>query len=168
MWRFFMVWILMVAGVGGFVYQLKYEVARQEKTLNRVNKTIIDDQEVIHVLKAEWSYLNQPAQLDAAARQHLGLEPIRGIQFATVDKLPTKQQAAEPLPVLAKPTKPTVAPVAPTPDLLEETPPDMNDLDEEVPVAPMGNQPPMNLVRQGNVVPKPTPVAGSAVGSAPR
>lgn len=166
MWRFFMVWILMVAGVGGFVYQLKYEVARQEKTLAKVNKTIIDDQEVIHVLKAEWSYLNQPAQLDAAARQHLGLEPIKGAQFATVDKLPTKQQAAEPMPVAVKPAKPSAAPVAPTPDLMEETPPDMNDLDEDGPPAPMGAQPPLNLVRQGVVVPKPTPVAGQSGGVA--
>ncbi|MFD2263584.1 hypothetical protein ACFSM5_11850 [Lacibacterium aquatile] len=162
MWRFFMVWILMVAGVGGFVYQLKYEVARQEKQLSRVNKTIIDDQEVIHVLKAEWSYLNQPAQLDAAARQHLGLEPIKGAQFATVDKLPTKQQAAEPLPVAGKPAKPSPAPVAPAPDLMEESTPDIpSDLEDETPPAPMGNQAPMNLVRQGTAAPKPTPVVGA-------
>lgn len=168
MWRFFMVWLLLVAGVGAFVYQLKYEVVRQERQLARINRQIIEDQEAIHVLKAEWSYLNQPAQIEAAARAHLGLEPIRGRQFATVETLPTRQQVTEPLPVVpvARPVKP-----APTPlEVPEESVPDFSGPqdEEDAPAQPLtvDNNRPMMIVRQPASGPRPVsaPVSGPVSG----
>lgn len=91
--RLFLVWLLLASTVGFAVYQLKYEVQTLDDDLTRLNRQIIADQESIHVLKAEWSYLNQATTLEQANQKFLGLETIKGRQFATIDSLPRKGEA---------------------------------------------------------------------------
>lgn len=107
--RLFVVWLLLASSVGFAVYQLKYEVRSLERDLTRINRQIVADQEAIHVLKAEWSYLNNPAELEKLATRHLQLEPMKGQQFARIDQLPWKGGKAMPLPV-PRPVVPQQAP----------------------------------------------------------
>ncbi len=95
MWRFFMVWLLVSGGVGYAVYTLKYEVQRLERRLNEVNRQILSDEEAMHVLKAEWSFLNRPDRVDDAARRILALEPLKPQQFGTVAGLPMRGDAGQ-------------------------------------------------------------------------
>ena len=81
-------WIVL-AGCAGFgLYHLKHEVQALEDQLFRVNRSILAEQEAIHVLHAEWSYMNQPARLQALAARHLDLQPTKPAQLGTLATLP--------------------------------------------------------------------------------
>jgi hypothetical protein len=129
--RIFLVWLVLASCIGWAVYQLKYEVQRLEDRLARVNRQILADQEAIQILKAEWSFLNQPAHLADLARRFLALEPVQSRQMVTVDALPMRREPTAPL-VVAKSAAPPVVPSAPA---ARPLPPPL-DLDEEATSAP--------------------------------
>src|SRR5207342_1992448 len=56
-------WIALAGGVGIGVYQLKHRVQALEDELFRLNRAIVQEQDAIHVLRAEWAYINQPQRL---------------------------------------------------------------------------------------------------------
>ena len=63
--------LLGLAGVAGAtLFSVSYDVSELETRLATLNRQIVDDQEATHVLRAEWSFLNQPAKetADWAAR----------------------------------------------------------------------------------------------------
>lgn len=64
-------WSVLAVGVGVGLFLLKHEVQSLEDDLNRINRDIQARQESIHVLKAEWSFLNDPARLRRLAETHL-------------------------------------------------------------------------------------------------
>ncbi|MBI3503459.1 MAG: hypothetical protein HY059_01355 [Proteobacteria bacterium] len=78
-----------IAGVMGYgLYQLKHEVIALENELFRLNRQIVQEQQNIHVLKAEWSYINQPQRLQALAQRHLDLMPMTPRQIGRLEALP--------------------------------------------------------------------------------
>jgi len=116
-------WVALAGCVGYGLYHLKNEVQALEDELFRVNRTILAEQEAIHVLRAEWSYLNQPARLQALASRHLDLGPTKPAQLGTIATLPPLPPDAgappalaalppSPLPGPAHPAAPRVAAVA--------------------------------------------------------
>ena len=50
--------IFLAAVMSIALFYLNFEVAGLEDELDSLNKTIMSDRETIHVLKAEWSHLN--------------------------------------------------------------------------------------------------------------
>ena len=54
---------------GGVLFSISFEVSALEERLTVLNKQITQDRDSMHVLQAEWSYLNQPERLDAIARR---------------------------------------------------------------------------------------------------
>jgi hypothetical protein len=50
-------------------------VAIIEANLNQTTKKIHSYEESMHVLSAEWNFLNNPVRLQQLAEQHLGLVP---------------------------------------------------------------------------------------------
>lgn len=82
------VWSFVAASVGVGLFFVKHEVKEQESRLAALNQEIHRNQEAIHVLKAEWSYLNDPARLRALSEKHLGMRPVGPTQVATLDTLP--------------------------------------------------------------------------------
>ena len=66
------------------LFYLKHEVTTLEEELELLNKTIVSDQEAIHVLRAEWSHLNETSRLRELAEKYLALEPVRPAQIASV------------------------------------------------------------------------------------
>jgi cell division protein FtsL len=81
-------WTVLLVAVAVGLYVLKNRVHDLEDRLQRLNREIIAEQEAIHVLKAEWAYLNQPARLDDLARRHLGLVPESAKQVIDIADLP--------------------------------------------------------------------------------
>lgn len=114
-------WIALAGCVGYGLYHLKNEVQALEDELFRVNRTILAEQEQIHVLRAEWSYLNQPARLQALASRHLDLQPTKPSQLGTIANLPPLPQDALPPALAALPTPPAPGP-RPLPRILAEMP----------------------------------------------
>ena len=64
------------------------EVHDLEDRLAGIHRDIAREQEALHVLRAEWSYLNRPERLEALARRHLGLRAPEAAQAMRVSDLP--------------------------------------------------------------------------------
>jgi cell division protein FtsL len=82
--------LIIVACLGFALFKVKYEVQALEDDLGRINRQINADNEAIHVLKAEWSYLSQPTRVGELARRHLPLAPLTAAQLGSLDTLPLR------------------------------------------------------------------------------
>ncbi len=83
-------WLGLAAAAGGVLFQTSYEVQELEDKLGSLNRQIMDEQEAIQILKAEWSYLNDPTRLESLASQHLQLQPTEARQFVAMDVVPMR------------------------------------------------------------------------------
>ncbi len=79
----------MLAGaVGVGLFFIKHEVKEQEARLAELNGEIQSNQEAIHVLKAEWSYLNDPERLRSLSQKYLGMKVVAPNQMVAMAMLP--------------------------------------------------------------------------------
>lgn len=77
-----------LAAVTGYgMYQLTYDVVGLEEELGERNRQILARQEAIHVLNAEWAYLNAPGRLQRLADRYLDLRPLSVNQVVPVSAL---------------------------------------------------------------------------------
>ncbi|HIJ38210.1 MAG TPA: hypothetical protein HPP80_04860 [Rhodospirillaceae bacterium] len=83
-----LLWAGMAASIATGLFLLKYEVQSEESRLRGLRKDILQAEQSIHVLKAEWSYLNDPLRLKDQAEHHLGMHPLKPSQIASIDQLP--------------------------------------------------------------------------------
>lgn len=83
-------WLGLAAAAGGVLFQTSYEVQELEDKLGSLNRQIMDEQEAIQILKAEWSFLNDPTRLESLASQHLQLQPTEARQFVAMDVVPMR------------------------------------------------------------------------------
>jgi len=102
-------WLLAAILIGCGLYQLKYEVQAKEERLARLNRQIQLEQEAIHVLNAEWAFLNRPDRIADLANRHLELSQVVPAQFGRVATIPERSL----IPVVAEADVPVVAPAAP-------------------------------------------------------
>ena len=85
-----LVWVALAMVVGFGLFQLKHQVQELEDEMFRLNRTILAEQQAIHVLKAEWSYINQPQRLQSLASRHLELQPMKPEQLGSLAELPVR------------------------------------------------------------------------------
>lgn len=103
------VWLALALVAGGVLFHTAYRVQSLGRELRTVNRQIVEQREAIHVLKAEWAFLNEPSRLERLAQQHTGLKPMTPDQVgAALDAIPAKPAQAAPTD-----TRPPAAPVAP-------------------------------------------------------
>lgn len=81
------VWFVVLALLGIGLFQVKYAVQAKERELRTVNRQITADRQILRVLEAEWSYLNDPVRLADLTRRHTDLAPVMANQIATFDAL---------------------------------------------------------------------------------
>jgi hypothetical protein len=79
LYTMFAVMIALLAGLYG-VYQLKYQVRGIKREAANLNAQLEEEYKNLHVLKAEWVYLNRPARLEELSRRHLDLVPLAANQ----------------------------------------------------------------------------------------
>ncbi len=92
-----LIWPLLFAGLVFGLYNLKAQVEEQEKELARIQRAIEDEREAIQVLRAEWSYLNQPERLRRLATPRLDLQPATQKQMASLERLAQRLAEAAPI-----------------------------------------------------------------------
>jgi cell division protein FtsL len=84
------IWLIVAGAVALGLYQVKYEVQRLEEELSEVRRDIRQDRVALHVLEAEWAYLNRPERLKQLASEHLDMQPTAATQVAAVTALPPR------------------------------------------------------------------------------
>lgn len=80
--------LLMTILIGSGTYWISHQVETLQKRYASIQSDIFEEQENIHVLQAEWSYLNNPARIEKLAKQYLHLAPIKPMQMAGIDEVP--------------------------------------------------------------------------------
>jgi hypothetical protein len=98
-----LVWLSLAIVAGVALFHVSYRVQSLEDELAQVNRDILRQRQTIHVLRAEWSYLNEPSRLAELTRRHLTLKPLSADQMMRIEDLPLR------LP-------PLIAETAPVPD----------------------------------------------------
>ena len=95
--------IVLVASIGiilggtGAVYNTKYDAREATKRLSELRHEITEEEEMISVLRAEWSLLNQPSRLEDLAGRYLEMTPLDVSQVATIRELPQRPTDLGPL-----------------------------------------------------------------------
>ena len=94
--------VLLAASLSVTLFVVKYQVQDLEEELVGLNRAITEDQQAIHVLKAEWSHLNEPTRLKDLAERYLGLIAVESGQVGTATeffpRVPAGDGAVTPLP----------------------------------------------------------------------
>lgn len=117
-----LVWTLILAFLGVGLFQVKYNVQTKERELREVRRQIDANLTSIHVLEAEWSYLNDPLRLADLARRHTELLPTTPAQIGDIASLPPRPVEL-PVETPAEPDAPeSGAPAEPAPPLLSSAP----------------------------------------------
>lgn len=90
--------LTIVASLG--LYHTSDKVNGLDRQLRALNAQIEDEQESLHVLRAEWVYLANPARVEAEVKGHLDLQPTDTRRVAALqnigDLLPV-QNGVEPV-----------------------------------------------------------------------
>ncbi|NYZ15713.1 hypothetical protein HL658_24495 [Azospirillum sp. RWY-5-1] len=100
-----LIWLGLAAVAGAVLFETSYEVQEMEEQLASLNRQIVHEQEAIQVLRAEWSFLNDPTRLENLARSHTDLRPAEARQFLALDVVPFRPtpMVTEPLPAAPAP-----------------------------------------------------------------
>lgn len=112
-----LVWMILAITAGIGLFLLKYEVRAMEEQLVQIRQQTLDNLEAVHVLKAEWSHLNQPTRLEDLGRRLLSLEPVVAQQSVSITEIPMRpdpvnHDAAGLEPAERTPMLPEISPAA--------------------------------------------------------
>ena len=107
-------WVVLPIAAGVGLYMLKMQVESQEQHLASLQRQIVETRESIHVLKAEWSFLNDPARLRDQAERLLAMHPVRPNQLVAIDSIPMAETPPAPTATIPGP----LSKADPAPDAL--------------------------------------------------
>jgi hypothetical protein len=86
-----LLWIVLGCSAALYMlFQVKFEVQALEKQLKGLNAHIYANQQAIHVLKAEWSHLNDPNRLAELNGRYLQLQAVDPKQLARLQDIPAR------------------------------------------------------------------------------
>ncbi|MCA3323870.1 MAG: hypothetical protein INF75_14960 [Roseomonas sp.] len=86
--------LIIAAGAGLHLYQVKHSVSMLDRELREVNRQTEVVRERTQILRAEWALLNEPDRLRQVAQRHLALEPMAPAQFIREAELERRLPAA--------------------------------------------------------------------------
>lgn len=75
------------------LFHIKYQVVALEQEHKQTLVRIKETHESIHVLRAEWTHLNDPKRLQQLAEKHLNIGPIKATQFISMKMLAPSESA---------------------------------------------------------------------------
>src|SRR5436305_7448724 len=117
-------WLALVAVTGFATFKVKYAVQDIEDQLNKVRRHTIAEQQEIHILRAEWTALNQPERLADLNRRFLSLAAVSPKQLQRkIEDIPLRPvpEPAEPVIASAPAADSAAAPPAPVDQYAADT-----------------------------------------------
>jgi cell division protein FtsL len=113
-WRATVFWSVLAALVGFGLFHVKYQVQALEDRLAKLNRSIVLEQEQIHVLRAEWTYLDRPERIEQLAKKYLELAPPKASQIGSIAQLPMRDaETTDPASLQSRVEPASAAPKAP-------------------------------------------------------
>jgi hypothetical protein len=85
------VWLAILTMIGVGLYQVELGVLAKQAELKQINAKIVANRDAMHVLDAEWSYLNDPTRLADLARRYTDMVPVTPTQLADFERLMPRQ-----------------------------------------------------------------------------
>lgn len=80
------------------MYQLKYQTGVTNREVNKLKDELTRERELVHVLRAEWSYLNRAERIQSLADQYLpDLKPVTPLQLTDITDIPFRPLTLEDL-----------------------------------------------------------------------
>ncbi len=95
MTRFAVTWMFVVTCAALAVFYVSQTVEGLERELAVQQRTILKQQEAIHVLEAEWSYLNRPERISLLADRFLALTPLSADHVVSINDLPHRLEPGD-------------------------------------------------------------------------
>jgi cell division protein FtsL len=83
-------WLLAIAVAALGLFHIKHLVQGLESELGSAQESILEHREAIHVLKAEWSFLNQPKRISELAVRHLDMARMTAARVVEIADLPLR------------------------------------------------------------------------------
>lgn len=77
----------MAAAVSVALFVVKYSVQDLDDQMRSLTRDIAETREGIHVLKSEWSHLNQPERLRHLAGKYLEVGPLDAERVGSADRI---------------------------------------------------------------------------------
>ena len=82
------VWMFVIVVASFMLYKVKYQVQGVKDEIAANSRELEREREALHVVNAEWAYLNRPARLQMLATKYLASEGVTVNQIAEVEEIP--------------------------------------------------------------------------------
>jgi len=90
------------------IYEVGHRTRQLEEEIAGIARQVEQEQETLHVLQAEWTYLTRPTRLRKLAAKHLDMRPTHHEQLVAMETIP---EILRPMPVAHKPESPNARPL---------------------------------------------------------
>jgi cell division protein FtsL len=84
-------WFMVIVVCAFGVYRMKYEVQFIRTQIVETTQELAQEKESLHVVAAEWAYLNRPERLQQLADKYLTNAQLTVAQVAEVEAIPFHQ-----------------------------------------------------------------------------
>jgi len=81
-------WVLTVAVALFLLYRVKYEVQNLHAQVKETERELESEREALHVVAAEWAYLNRPERLRQLSSKYLSSSGLTVDQIAEIESIP--------------------------------------------------------------------------------
>ena len=88
-----LVWMVVIVVAVFMLYKVKYEVMSLKNEVASTSHQLEQEKQAMHVVAAEWAYLNRPARLQKLAAKYLSSTDVTVSQIADIQALPFPDQS---------------------------------------------------------------------------
>lgn len=82
-----LIWMASFAVAAFGLYMVKFSVQNLQRDVRAVEVELAAEKESLHLLNAEWAYLNRPERLRALSERHLDMVPLDSQRIENVSLL---------------------------------------------------------------------------------
>ena len=82
------VWLFVIVVAAFMLYKVKYEVQTLKNKVAEASRQLEQEKQALHVVAAEWAYLNRPERLQKLAVKYLASSEVTVMQIADIEAIP--------------------------------------------------------------------------------
>lgn len=86
------VWMFLIVAAAFLLYMVKYQVQYLRQQVAENTRELETEREGLHVVAAEWAYLNRPERLQVLAQKYLASSEMMVNQVADIQAIPFPRQ----------------------------------------------------------------------------